>query len=69
MKNYMLYFSCLSEELDHDEIYFFDTLKELLKDFHCKTLEDFKEEFKNYIFCIIKLKEIVLENRGDDDIC
>lgn len=56
---YILYFG----GYDNDT-YFYDTLENLLKNWDCKTLEDFKNKFKNirYGFKIVKIEKIILES-------
>jgi len=54
---YILYF----DGYDNDT-YFYKSIKELLKDWDCETLEQFKEKYKRKYFCILKIKKIILES-------
>ena len=57
---YILYFA----SYDNDT-YFYNSLKELLNDWYCETLEQFKEEHKRQCFRILKIENIIIENKGD----
>ncbi|MBR5303482.1 MAG: hypothetical protein IKU37_01480 [Candidatus Gastranaerophilales bacterium] len=54
---YILYF----DGYDNDT-YFYKTIEQLLENWHCKTLEEFKEKHKRKYFCILKIEEVILES-------